>query len=100
MSVSIYADSKEIAQMSSAVGFCFVEQMKTIERLIDTQCGISDVVFDEVYVDPTRFTGFVDSLVNRLDETNNGQLAALCVGCLQICFFLHSRIFDNQPNVP
>jgi len=97
---TFYVGTKEVWQSTSKVGVCFVEQMKSLEQLIDTVCGISSVVSDEIYIDPSQFADFLRNLVVRVDETNNGELAALCIGCLQICFSIQNNIDGLTLRIP
>lgn len=100
MGVTFYHNAKEVAESSSLVGFCFVDQLRSLERLIETQCGISPVIADEIHIDAAQFDNFINNLVIRLEQTNNGQLAALCVGCLQICLSLQNTITGEWLELP
>ena len=100
MGVTFYHNAIEVATSSSHVGFCFVDQLRSLERLVDTPCGVSPVVADEVHIEAAQLEIFASKIVVRLDQTNNGQLAALCVGCLQICLFLQNAITGEWPELP
>lgn len=100
MGVTFYHNAKEVAESSSLVGFCFVDQLRSLERLIETQCGVSPVVADEIHIDAAQLDSFINNLVIRLEQTNNGQLAALCVGCLQICLSLQNTITGEWLELP
>ena len=100
MGVTFYHNAKEVAASSSQVGVCFVEQLRSLEWLVDTQCGVSPIVSDEIHIDAAQLENFIINLAVRLDQTNNGQLAALCVGCLQICLFLQNKITGEWLELP
>jgi len=100
MGVEFYHNAKEVASSSSLVGFCFIDQVKSLERLTETPCGIGPVIADEIPIDAAQLECFINGLVVRLEQTNNGQLAALCVGCLQICLSLQNTITDEWPELP
>ena len=71
-----------------------------LERLTETQCGVSPMVSDEIHIDAAQLDSFINNLVIRLEQTNNGQLAALCVGCLQICLSLQNTITGEWLELP
>lgn len=100
MGVTFYHNAKEVAESSSLVGFCFVDQLRSLERLIEMPCGVSPALADEIHIDAAQFEEFISKLVVRLEQTNNGQLAALCVGCLQICLLLQNTITGEWRQLP
>lgn len=100
MGVIFYHNAKEVAASSSQVGSCFVEQLRSLERLVDAQSGVRPVVSDEIHIDAAQLENFINHLIVRLDQTNNGQMAVLCVGCLQICLFLQNTITGEWLELP
>ena len=81
-------------------GIVSIQSLRAADRNAVTQCGVSPMVSDEIHIDAAQLDSFINNLVIRLEQTNNGQLAALCVGCLQICLSLQNTITGEWLELP
>lgn len=99
MGIIVAARGRSIWEPSMKVGFCFVDQVRSLETLLKVESGVSPIISDEVEINPVLFEAFVAHCLDRLERTNNGELFALVMGCLQICIALNWKIGGNLPSV-
>ena len=99
MSIYIKCAGRSIWNPSSAVGFCFVDQIRSLEKMLAFESGVSPSINDEVDINLAIFEDFVSAALDRLERTNHGELFALTAGCLQICIALNWKMGGKLPPV-
>ena len=100
MGVIVSSDNREVWEPSLAVGYLFVDQLHSLERLIGLESGVSPVTSDEVTIDSIRFEAFIRGCLRKLEETDHRALVVLVAGCLQLAIAVNHRITGEWPTVP
>jgi len=100
MGLIVSSDNRDVWEPSLAVGYLFVDQIHSLERLVGLESGVSPVVSDEVTIDPARFQSFIKGCLRILETSNNGPLVAMTAGPLLIAIALCHAITGKWPPVP
>ncbi len=99
MGIIVKFAGRSIWEPTLRVGKCFVAQVKSIEEVLDIESGVSPIISDEVDINLAKFESFLSLCLGKLERTNDGELFALIMGCLQVCIALNWKMGGRLPPV-
>ncbi len=92
MGIIVKFAGRSIWEPTLKAGFCFVAQVRSLEALLDTESGVGLIIADEVDINLAAFENFLTKCIEKLERTNDGEIFALVMGCLQICIALNWKM--------
>jgi hypothetical protein len=91
MSCYFQAGELDLWNPSNSVARLFIEQSKTLARIVGTEPGLGPIIEDECEIDPEGFSDFVSALLAAYQRSNNGALKSMMAGVLGISLVLLER---------
>ncbi|MEU2564294.1 DUF6086 family protein [Streptomyces longispororuber] len=92
MSCYFQVGEEEIWNPSNSLARLFLSQAEVLSNFVGRESGLGEIIEDECEVDPQIFTGFVDSLVNEYQDSNNQALRSLIHGFTTVALVLVERM--------
>ena len=99
--MSYVVDCKGVTvwQPARRVGDYFLGNIKILEKLVETDSGITSHVADGMEIDPVIFNGFVEKTLEYIEKTNNTALVAMMSGIIEINIALNADINGFYPEI-
>jgi hypothetical protein len=100
MGIIVSFNDHIVWEPSQTVGRLFVEQIRTLEHMLNTDSGVTNIVADEVEIDGDKFADFIDICIDTLSRSNNGPLVVMASGCLAVSLSLYAMASGIWPTLP
>lgn len=84
---------------SLEAGHLFFSEMEALEHVVGQRSGITTTMSDTIEIDPPAFALFIQTVLQLLEETDSGPLAAMTAGCLEVAIALNAKITGQWPEV-
>lgn len=100
MSILIIHNEDSVWSPASVVGQVFRAQVRSIETLVETPSGLTEIVSDEINITLDSFDTFLTSVESYFSRTNNDQLVLLVTGCLELLYIIYHELTTLWRTVP
>lgn len=80
---------------SLAVGNYFAENIKSLEKLLKSESGVSFPLSDTIEIDSSKLNEFVDKILGFVELTNNTPLLIMISGICEIVIALNSKLNET-----
>ncbi len=99
MSYDIYCKGENVWQPANRVGNYFFDNIRSLEKLIEANSGVTIKMADSLEIDPVIFGDFVEKTLSFIEDTNNTSLVAMMSGIVEVIIGLNADINGFHPEV-
>ena len=99
MGITVRCNSQVVWSPGYMAGNLFADEMEALERITGMRSGVAFRVSEILDIDAPTFSTFIASVLQFLDQTNNGPLVAMASGCVAVAIALNAQITGQWPVV-
>lgn len=99
MGFVVYCKNEVVWSPSLAVSNYFAENIKSLEKLLKSESGVSFPLSDSIEIDSLKLNEFVDKILEFVELTNNTPLLIMISGICEIVVALNSRLNGTAPRI-